>query len=575
MDIQIQKNIQVAMRDGVALATDVYRLAGDDSLPTILMRSPYNKEVPRILLITIDVLRAVQAGYAVVIQDTRGRYLSAGDFDPFFQEIQDGADTIAWVTEQPWSNGRLATVGASYVGATQWLAAMAAPEAVRALAPFLTTDQYYNGWTYKGGAFQLGFVLQWSLGHAQVAALRQPRTSSVSALDLVDALDHIETLYNALPLTAAPYLRELAPAYFDWLAHPTYDAYWKSIAPRTAYAHMTAPALNIGGWFDIFLSGTIANYSGMRAHGGSAAARQSRLIIGPWSHGYFGNVYYEQDFGLLSSTDGADLTAAQLRWFDYWLKDAANGLDELPVKLFIMGINQWRNEADWPLPDTQYRNYYLHSGGAANTANGDGQLSEHAPGDEPADAYTYDPHNPTPTVGGQTLLPGSLIALNAGPRDQRLIDSRHDVLCYTTAPLTRDTEVTGPIELVLYASSSACDTDFTAKLIDVFPDGRALVLTDGILRARYRASFEAPTLLEPDVVYELHLDLVATANVFRSGHRIRIDISSSDFPRFDRNSNSGGVIAEETEQAFITATNRIFHDQAHPSHIVLPIIERT
>jgi len=314
----------------------------------------------------------------------------------------------------------------------------------------------------------------------------------------------------------------------------------------------------------------------MRSGGGSAAARQhQRLIIGPWSHGYFGNMYVEQDYGILASTDAADLTAAQLRWFDYWLKDAENGVPEdAPVQIFVMGSNRWRTEADWPLPDTQYRTYYLHSGGAANTANGDGVLSPAAPGDEPQDAYTYNPLHPVPTVGGQSLLPGAVIALNVGPRDQRGVEGRPDVLCYTSPPLERDTEVTGPIELVLYIASSARDTDFTGKLVDVFPDGRALALTDGILRARYRNSLIAPELLQPGTIYELHIDLVATANVFRAGHCIRLDVSSSNFPRFDRNSNTGGTIASETAADLVPAINRIFHDQAHPSHVILPIIER-
>jgi len=444
------------------------------------------------------------------------------------------------------------------------------------MAPYLTADQYYNGWTYQGGAFQLGFALQWSLGLAQAEVLRRAPAAPLDLNDLIHALDHIDALYTSLPLTDVPQLTELAPYYFDWLEHPSYDAYWRSIAPREAYARITAPALNMGGWFDIFLAGTLANYRGMRASGGSAAARQrQRLIIGPWSHGYFGNIYVEQDYGILASTDAADLTAAQLRWFDYWLKDAENGAaEDAPVQIFVMGRNQWRTEADWPLPDTQYRSYYLHSGGAANTANGDGALNQAAPGIEPHDSYTYDPRSPVPTIGGQSLLPGAMIALNAGPRDQRTVESRPDVLCYATPPLERDTEVTGPIELVLYIASSARDTDFTGKLVDVFPDGRALALTDGILRARYRNSLSAPELLQPDTIYELHIDLIATANVFRAGHCIRLDVSSSNFPRFDRNTNTGGTIAGETASDFIPAINRIFHDQAHPSYLILPIIER-
>jgi putative CocE/NonD family hydrolase len=248
VDIVIQKNIPVPMRDDVMLAADIYRPVGDAPAPTLVMRSPYNKEFPRILSITIDVLRAVQAGYAVVIQDCRGRFLSAGVFDPFVHEAQDGLDTIAWAARQPWSNGKVGTVGASYVGATQWLAAAEAPAALYAMAPYLTADQYYNGWTYQGGAFQLGFALQWSLGLAQGEVLRRAPAAPLDLNDLIHALDHIDALYTSLPLTDVPQLTELAPYYFDWLEHPSYDAYWRSIAPREAYARISAPALNMGGW---------------------------------------------------------------------------------------------------------------------------------------------------------------------------------------------------------------------------------------------------------------------------------------------------------------------------------------
>jgi len=239
-----------------------------------------------------------------------------------------------------------------------------------------------------------------------------------------------------------------------------------------------------------------------------------------------------------------------------------------------MGADVWRDERDWPLPDTQYARYHLRSGGRANTAAGDGVLSAEPPGDEPEDVYLYDPRNPVPTLGGATFLPGLFVGVNAGPRDQRPIAGRHDVLTYVTPPLERDVEVTGLVELVLFASSSAPDTDFTGKLVDVHPDGRAEILTDGILRARYRDSRSDPQPLEPGRVYELHVDLWATANVFKAGHRIRLDVSSSNFPRFDRNTNTGGSIADEGPDALAQAVNRVFHDAAHPSHVVLPIVDR-
>ncbi|MCL2395065.1 MAG: CocE/NonD family hydrolase, partial [Acidimicrobiaceae bacterium] len=332
---------------------------------------------------------------------------------------------------------------------------------------------------------------------------------------------------------------------------------------------------NMGGWYDLFLKGTIANYLGMKAHGGSALARRPRLVIGPWSHGPSGGWFPERSYGLLSGTDTADLTGLQLRWFDWLLRGQDNGVEnEKPVRIFVMGADVWRDEADWPLPDTDYVDYFLHSGGRANSSAGDGSLSVEPPGDEAEDVYLYDPRDPVPTVGGGTFLPGLGLGVNSGPRNQAQVETRHDVLCYTTPPLDAPLEVTGPVSAVLQISSSAPDTDFTAKLVDVHPDGRAENIADGILRARYRESLSAPRLLEVGQIYEVTVDLVATSNVFGPGHRIRLDVSSSNFPRFDRNTNTGGEIAQEGEDALVQAINRVHHTSVHPSRLILPVIRR-
>jgi hypothetical protein len=580
MNLSIEKNLAVAMRDGVTLATDVYRPAAEQPLPVVMLRLPYNKENPVLLFLAGDILRVAQAGYAVVVQDCRGTYASGGVFDPYFQEAEDGADAIAWAAAQPWCNGVVGTMGASYYGATQWLAAGEQPPALRAMAPFITTDQYYDRWTYQGGAFQLGFMLQWAASTFAVGEvvrrLGQGQAGMAELGAAIAGADGVAAAYEHLPLTDVPGLKDLAPYYLDWLAHPSYDAYWQTAAPCENYAKITAPALNFGGWYDLFLGGTLANYVGMKARGGSAAARTGQhLVIGPWVHGYNGGVYPERNFGLMAMDAVADVTAMQIRWFDHWLKNEDNGVAEAkPVKLFIMGLDAWREEADWPLPDTCFEKWYLHSAGRANSAAGDGVLSTRSPGAESADTYLYDPRDPVRTCGGATFLPGLFVAANAGPRDQREIEARADVLCYTSAVLEHDVEVTGPVTLTLFVSSSALDTDFTGKLVDVHPDGRAMILTDGILRARYRESLSAPKLMQPGTVYELEIDMVATANLFRAGHRIRLEVSSSNFPRFDRNTNSGGVIAHETEADFIVATNRVWHDESRPSHLVLPVIRR-
>lgn len=580
MEIVVQKNIPVAMRDGVTLASDVYRPATGGPFPTVLIRTPYNKELLALLLLVApDPLRLVQAGFAVVVQDCRGCGSSAGQFTPFFPEAHDGSDTINWVTLQPWASGSVAMAGGSYLGAVQWLAASEAPTSLLATAPSITSAQYYHPWTYQGGVFQLGFCLLWALGSFALPEIQRRvarREAKLSELgSAMRALAQIEQLYWHRPLMHLPELEQVTPFYFDWLDHPGFDAYWQALIPESPSPSFSVPALIIGGWYDPFLGGTLASYQQMKHHAGSEVARRPSLLIGPWSHGVWHGIFAERDFGLLASTDAIDVTGEQIRWFEYWLKGEENSvLDGPPVKIFVMGRDQWREEEDWPLPDTQYRPYYLSSGGNANTTFGDGILTTEPPGDGPPDHYTYDPADPAPTCGGATLLPGAQTGVNAGPKDQRAVEARQDVLVYTTAPLACDLEVIGPVELTLYVASSARDTDFTGKVVDVYPDGRALLLTDGILRARYRRSFSQTELLERDTVYELHVDLVATANVFLAGHRIRLEVSSSNFPRFDRNSNTGGPIARETEAESVIAINQIFHDRQHPSTLRLPIIER-
>jgi uncharacterized protein len=569
--IQIDKNVMVSMRDGVRLATDVYRLDGITPAPVLITRTPYDKERAVTGSDTFDILRAVQAGYAVVIQDVRGRYASEGQFDPMIHEARDGVDTFAWAAAQPWSRGVVGTFGGSYLGATQWLPAREQPPALRAMAPSVTFSDMYEASTYQGGAKVL-HDLRWVVEDIIPAEIRRRVAHGEKSPARGDRLD-LNAVLSHLPLADHPLIRDAAAFYFDRLAHPTADAYWRPISPCAGYEQISAPALNISGWYDIFLWGTFQNYLGMRQRGGTKHARlNQRVIIGPWSHSNFTGSFPELEFGAAASSGALDLTGLQLRWFDRWLKDVDNGMDQEPaVMLFVMGVDRWRAEADWPLPDTQYRSYYLHSAGQANTLHGDGTLSAELPDDEPPDVYLFNPLRPVPTVGGQVIFPGGNVN---GPRDQRAVELRDDVLVYSTPVLDQPVEVTGPIELRLFVASSARDTDFTGKLADVYPDGRAIILTEGILRARYRNSFTEPELLEPDAVYELRLDLWATANVFLPGHRIRLEVSSSNFPRFARNSNTGGEIAREAAEHYRPAINRIFHDAAHLSCLILPIIER-
>lgn len=584
----LDKNVMVPMRDGVKLATDVYRPRDEKPLPVLFVRLPYNKDRPTVLAFPLD--RFLQAGYAIVLQDMRGRYASEGTFTLTENEPSDGVDTIDWITQQPWSDGHVGMFGASYLGIPQWLVAKEQPAALQALAPMHTRHSLYS---HQGGAFELGLWFNWALmqgGGGEVRRRIARGQAEQGDLDIIaKAEQEIQSLYSHLPLLDVPLFENLSPYYFDWLAHGTDEPARHLSAQSELYGKITVPALNIGGWYDMFLDGAFENYQQMKKWGGSEAARTfQHLLIGPWAHFDLPGIFPERDYGPSASTSGVDLVGIHLRWFDHWLKGIENGVEqEKPVHLFVMGADIWRSEEDWPLPDARYRDFYLHSQGRANTASGDGVLSVEAPDEEPADRYCYDPRNPVPTIGGANLLPieGGVAMMSnkprtspylfqCGPRDQREIEQRDDVLCYTTEPLAQPIEVTGPIELVLSVSSSALDTDFTGKLVDVFPDGRAEILTDSILRARYRNSLSTPALLEPEKIYELRFSLGATANVFKAGHCIRLEVSSSNFPRFNRNTNTGGNIIEEREEDLIQAINQVYHNKAHPSYIILPIIER-
>ena len=573
--IKTETNIPIPMRDGARLYADVYRPDTSERVPVLLQRTPYNKNLPAARGATLDSLRAVSHGYAVVIQDTRGRYASDGEFYPFRDEIDDGYDTVEWCASQPWSSGKVGMYGRSYTAATQWLAAISRPPSLAAMVPGITASDYHEGWTYQGGAFEWGFAVSWTLGQLALANLathyRDVPVPSETRDNLMKAVDGMEETFRFVPPKDFPHLKDgLAPYFYDWLAHPRSDDYWKRWRIEDHHSEMAIPALHIGGWHDIFLKGTLRNFQGMREKGPTDTVRRGqKLIVGPWHHGAGTDVSGEFYFGLMANEAAIDVPGAHLRWYDYWLKGIDNGiLDEAPVRIFVMGDNAWRYEQEWPLARTQYTPYYFHSDGKASTLNGDGSLSPERPGSEPPDVYLYDPRSPVPTRGGGLCCNAGF--LPGGPFDQRSIESRPDVLVYTTPALEHDVEVTGPVTVTLYATSSAPDTDFTAKLVDVSPCGCSRSLTDGIIRARYRESLAESKLIEPGSVYEYTIDLVATSNVFKAGHCIRVEVSSSNFPRFDRNPNTGREPWEESELR--PAIQTILHSDQYPSHITLPVI---
>ena len=545
-----ERDVAIAMRDGTVLRADVYRPDGGEPCAAILARTPYDRSFGLTPLATVDPDRATEAGFAVVIEDIRGRFGSEGEFYPFLTDVDDGRDTVDWVAAQPWCSGAVGMTGRSFTAAAQYLAAAAQPPGLKAIAPVVIGSDMYSNWVYQGGAFQLGFNLFWT--HMMSDAGRR-----------VSVADN----FRALPIGTPPLLEDHPDQryYYDWLAHPTRDGYWAfgSIAERLALVQV--PALIVGGWYDLFLSGTLENFTRMRREAATERARAgTRLLIGPWAHGSTYGSYPDHHFDAFGPDDGIDLDALQLRFFARHLRGEHPELDsEPPVRIFVMGSNRWRDEDSWPLARAEPRRWYLRA---------DGALSPEPPGDESPEQYLYDPADPAPTIGGPTSLPAKFMRTNSGPLDQSPLESRDDVLVYSSAPLERPLEITGPLRCRLHAASSAVDTDFVAKLCDVGPDGVSRILAEGVLRARYLGGFDRGRPITPGRPYEYDIDLVATSNVFLPGHRIRLLVTSSSFPRFDRNANSGKQIGSDRHEDLVRARQTVFHDGARPSHLLLPVV---
>jgi putative CocE/NonD family hydrolase len=549
-------NVPVKMRDGVTLRADIYRPKADGKFPVLLERTPYNKYS------NLDAgLKGAAHGYVVIIQDVRGREASEGEWYPFKYEPDDGYDTIEWAAALPYSTGQVGMMGGSYVGATQMLAAIASPPHLVGIFPTVTGSDYHEHWAYQGGAFMQLLAQAWSSVLAVNVLARQ---SAASAAPIHWDFRRPPNVYGVLDPGPT---KGLATYYFDWIAHPTYDEYWKQWSIERHFDRVKVPVLHVAAWYDLFQDGSLRNYIGLKAHAGTAAARNGqRLVIIPGGHAGYDRKVGEIDFGKDSVLASWELG---LRWFDQLMKGIDTGINrEKPVRVFIMGKNIWRDEDDWPLARAKATRYYLHSAGQANTAAGDGQLSLVPPGAETADHYSYNPDDPTPTHGGAVL--GDTINYPPGPLDQRTVEARPDVLVYTTPAFAQDTEVTGPVSLELYIRSSAVDTDFTGKLVDVWPNGYAENLTDGILRVRYRDSMEKAALMTPGTVYKITINLCSTANVFLAGHKLRLEVASANFPRFDRNPNTAASPESATE--FATAVNTVLHDPDHPSALIVPIV---
>jgi uncharacterized protein len=560
-------HVRVPMRDGVHLDTNIFHPSAAGRYPTVLVRTPYGKgpDLPAGYSSFLD------HGYAVVLQDVRGRYASEGKFDALRQEGPDGYDTLNWIAEQPWSNGRVGMIGGSYLGIAQWRVALLNNPHLKAIFPVVAgSDDYFDRFYSPGGATKLGHRLLWFSLNMTPAGVPRPKFN--------DYILH-------LPLRTADQAatHQTLSLYQTVLNHPTYDSFWKDISVLDKIDRVHVPVFAVGGWYDNFVESDLNAFAALHNAAGKTDDKH-RIMIGPWAHNMsipFSGI----DLGLDSS---APIRAYQIEWFDHWLKgtpenavhsspemwhNVRSEVDEAPVHIFVMGVNRWRDEQEWPLARARYMPLYLASKGHANSLTGDGvlQWTLVKKKDKP-DQFGYDPRYPVPTRGGAVCCDPKIFPW--GPMDQRPVEQRNDVLVYSSAALKQDLEVTGPIQMVLYASTTAADTDFTAKLVDVFPKGEARNLTDGILRVRYRHGLEKAELAQPGEIYPLTIDAGVTSNVFLKGHRIRVEISSSNFPRFDRNPNTGGrSIADE--RVLKTAQQTVYHSPPFPSHLLLPVISES
>jgi putative CocE/NonD family hydrolase len=598
-EVGMMHNVMVPMRDGVRLATDIYRPARNGQLvegrfPVVLGRTPYNKAGgPGPSRAAINFVRN---GYIYINQDLRGRYASEGTFRPFGDaDVNDGYDVVVWITKQPWSNGKVATIGGSYGGLTQMTMAVSNPPGLAAQAVHTMWDNAFKTGVYTGGAFNLR-RLPWPVQRGYQGAPEAERDPQLRAALMQMEKDMMHWL-KGFPRSWRPGASPLAqlPEYerflTDVIEHWTYDDFWKKDKALNIEEHWNdyadVPVYWVGGWYDIYAMRTPIEYVEMSKRKKSP----QKLIMGPWCHcGTSTTTTGPVDYG---KSAGVSSDSLHLAWFDQHVKGVDTGITrEPPVRIFVMGTGdghktpegrifhggQWRSENEWPLARAQNTSFYFHA---------DGTLSRSAPaGAAPPTVYTHDPERPVPTVGGQSAFQGSWtppvpLEKGAGGFDQRDMNGvplrlRPDVIVFQTEPLEQDTEVTGPITVQLRASSSAVNTDFTAKLIDVYPpsadwpEGYEMIFQDGVIRASHRESLSNPTPLVPGNVYDFTIEIPPVSNVFKKGHRIRVDIASSNYPRFDL--NPGTMDPPFERRRFLKAENRIYHDRQNPSHIVLPVV---
>ena len=556
LPVRIDFDVRVRMRDGVKLSADIYRpddreSSGAGKFPVILARTPYNKSTERGNHLQLGRYFASR-GYVYVALDVRGRGDSEGVFVPYRNEGPDGYDAIEWCAAQTWSSGKVGTIGSSYLGYDQWIAALEQPPHLTTMIVLVTPpDPFVESPT----GLQSPTYMSWYhllIGHT---------LHNAAGVDW-------NAVYRHLPLATmdeaagfhAPYWQEI-------LNHPGIDSWWEPLIYQNKFNRVKLPILHISGWYDDEQAGALMNYIGMTKHGATEEARKNqKLLMGPWPHA----VNSTRKLGAIDFGPEAliDLEGYELKWFDRWLKGIANGvMEQKPVRIFVMGKNAWEDKANWPIPGTEYTKYFLISSGKANSLHGDGKLAKQPPSAAiSSDRYSYDPSNPVP------FLMEPSFAQVGGPDDYRPVEQRDDVLVFTSEEFAEPRLICGPVRAHLSAASSAVDTDFMAKLLDVWPNGFAQRLTDGMVRARYREGGDKMSLIEPERIYEYEVDLWNTCQEFGKGHRVRLEVASSAFPKYDRNQNTGEPLGKTANMK--VAEQTIYHDGAHASYVTLPEVLR-
>ena len=548
--VEVVRDAETPMRDGTILRSDVYRPTSGGPHPVLVLRTPYDKRLAQTIVYKHPAWYAAR-GYIAVAQDVRGRYASDGDFEPFHHEAEDGFDTIEWAAELPGSTGAVGTYGFSYPGAVQLQAAALRPRGLACVAPGFAVSDFYEDWIYTGGAFQLAGTLSWVVAYLAIAdAVKRGRPAAAERL--AKLAGDFGALYAAEPVAAAALERDDAPYLFDWLEHDTWDDYWRGISIRERYDDIDVPCLHVGGWYDIFIEGTVRNFEELSRR----AAAEQRLYLGPWVHIPWASRSGCRDFGEEARNS---VDEAQLRWFDRWLRDGDALPDEERVRVFYMGDDRWESHGSWPPEDVRAVEWFLDSRDGATSLSGDGRLvPEPPPGERGPDVFAYHPENPVPSRGGHSCCTADIAPM--GPADQRDVEMRNDVLVYSSEPLEQDLVVAGTVELTLFAQTDAPSTDWTAKLVDVSEDGSATNVCDSIVRVRDTS---------PEVA-ELTIRVGTTAQVFKAGHRIRLEVSSSNWPHYDANPNTGAPARDAVRHRGAVATQIVHHSAKHPSRLRLP-----